>query len=359
MANSKRSRAAARRPPGPARQVNGQVTAPSTQRDRPNPPTPQSQTQRNQPAPPAAPRVQPPTAPPPINRGQQAPPRRSPRPPLARSRRQVWWRSPAALVASVVVVAVIIVSFVAISARQGGGAGSGQVAPPAIVEAVTKISPAVSSAVGSGGLPQPLKATPPTPPLLGATNKPDVLYIGAGYCPYCAAERWSMIVALARFGTFGDLHLAQSSGTDVYPNTPTFTFYGSSYHSDYLDFEAVEETGQDQQSRLQAPTAAQQQLFNKYDAAPYTTSPGGIPFLDLANQYIAISSGYSPQVLAGKSWQDIATALADPKAATTQAIVGNANYLTAALCHLTDNQPASTCTVAPIPQLEQQLAAGH
>jgi hypothetical protein len=38
------------------------------------------------------------------------------------------------------------------------------------------------------------------------------------------------------------------------------------------------------------------------------------------------------------------------------AIVGNANYLTAALCQVTGDQPASTCNAAPIPQLKQQLA---
>jgi hypothetical protein len=253
----------------------------------------------------------------------------------------------------------IVGSFVAIALRQGGNVEADQVAPPAVVAAVTQANLQVSSSVGTGGQPEPLKATPPTPILLGPTQKPEVLYIGAGYCPFCAAERWSMIMALARFGSFTNLHLAQSSGTDVYPSTATFTFYGSSYQSNVLDFASVEETGQDQQSRLQAPTVAEQYLFNAYDVAPYTTSPGGIPFLDLGNQYIEVSSGFSPQLLAGKSWQDIATALANPQAATTQAIVGNANYLTAALCRLTNGQPASVCGVAPIPPIEQQLPVGH
>ena len=41
--------------------------------------------------------------------------------------------------------------------------------------------------------------------------------MGAEYCPYCAAERWSMIVALGRFGTFSGLQTMRSSSTDSRP----------------------------------------------------------------------------------------------------------------------------------------------
>ncbi len=338
MANTKRNRAAA------TRRTNGRSGASAV-------PTERSPRAGDAPAPPTNSSFGSPTSP---GRAPAPSPRR-PSPSRYVARRQVWWRSPMALVAAVVAVAIIIAGFAAVALNQGSNGGTSQKDLPAVVAAVTNVSPGVSSAVGTGNLPQPLVATPPTAVLKGPTQKPELLYIGAGYCPYCAAERWSIIVALSRFGTFSDLKLAQSSSTDVYPNTPTFTFYGSSYHSDYLDFVPVEETGQEQQTRLQTPTAAEQQLFRTYDAAPYTNSPGGIPFVDLANQFITVSSGYSPQVLSGHSFTDIATALADPKAATTQAIVGNANYLTAALCHLTGNQPAAACTVAPIPDLVQHL----
>src|SRR5579863_2688374 len=60
-------------------------------------------------------------------------------------------------------------------------------------------------------------------------GKPEMLYYGAEYCPYCAAERWAMVAALARFGTFSNLGTTASSSSDVFPNTRTFTFYKSSY----------------------------------------------------------------------------------------------------------------------------------
>ena len=49
--------------------------------------------------------------------------------------------------------------------------------------------------------------TPKQPPLTARTGKkkPELLYIGAEYCPYCAASRWPLIIALSRFGTFKGL----------------------------------------------------------------------------------------------------------------------------------------------------------
>ena len=54
---------------------------------------------------------------------------------------------------------------------------------------------------------------------LTSGGKPEVLYMGGEYCPYCATERWSLILALDRFGSFSGLEYMQSSSTDIYPNT--------------------------------------------------------------------------------------------------------------------------------------------
>ena len=35
---------------------------------------------------------------------------------------------------------------------------------------------------------------------LTSSGMPEMLYIGADYCPFCAITRWGMIVALMRFG---------------------------------------------------------------------------------------------------------------------------------------------------------------
>jgi thiol-disulfide isomerase/thioredoxin len=276
-----------------------------------------------------------------------------------------WWRKSGTLISGVVVLVLVIVAifiFVARSSHSNTGAASGgseQIAPAAVVQAVTQVSPQVISAVKTGGQTDPLVATPKTALLTGPSGKPEFLYIGAEYCPFCAAERWSVIVALSRFGTFSNLHLTTSSSTDVYPDTPTFTFYGSHYSSPYIDFVSVEQTTRDPNTPLQTPTAQEQQLLAEYDAPPYTQNAGGIPFLDIANQYVASGAGYSPQLLAGLSQQDVAARLRNPNDPVTQAIVGNANYLTAAICRITNNQPGNVCTAGPIPQIEQQLPKGQ
>ena len=64
---------------------------------------------------------------------------------------------------------------------------------------------------------------------------PVVLFIGTEYNPFSAAERWPLIAALSRFGTFTTLHDVDSSPTDFAPDTPTFSFYDVAYHSDYVD----------------------------------------------------------------------------------------------------------------------------
>ncbi|GAC1450349.1 MAG: hypothetical protein PVSMB4_09180 [Ktedonobacterales bacterium] len=271
-------------------------------------------------------------------------------------------------IVTLVSVALLVGLFIFIARSQNsGGTSNTRQAPPAVLKAVSQVSPQVIAAVNTGGLANPLQAPASAAPLTGTSGKPEILYIGAEYCPYCAAQRWSVVVALSRFGAFTQLPMTTSSSTDVYPDTATFSFYGSRYSSQYLDFVAVEETTRDPNTPLQTPTAQQQTLFTQYDAPPYTTTAGGIPFMDLANRYLAIGPGYSPQALragssptdAALSQQQIASKLSNANDPVTQAIVGNANYLTAALCTVTNNQPADVCTTGPIPRIQQQLPKGR
>ncbi|HEX4434360.1 MAG TPA: DUF929 family protein [Acidimicrobiales bacterium] len=189
----------------------------------------------------------------------------------------------------------------------------------------------------------------------GADGKPLITYVGAEYCPYCAAERWALAVALSRFGTFQNLSGTHSSGSDIYPNTQTLSFYGSSYSSAYVDFQPVEEaTNQqvgDSYQSLQTPTAAQNALMAKFD------TQGSIPFLDIANRYVITGSSFSPQVLQGLSRSQIAAALTNPTSPVAQAIDGAANDITAAITSVTGNLPASVGRSATIAAIAQKLGA--
>ncbi|MGH9300647.1 MAG: DUF929 family protein [Acidimicrobiales bacterium] len=259
-----------------------------------------------------------------------------------------------------VVVAVVAVLIVVNLTRSKTAASSTTGAQPNVVAATTGLtsSQLSSAGVGSGAVSPPVATKGATP--LVSNGKPEVLYIGAEYCPYCAAERWPMVVALSRFGTFSHLGQTESSTTDKYPGTKTFSFYGSTYSSRYLTFTPVEtQTNQPAKSgggyvTLQTPTPAQQKLQLKYDAAPYTTSPG-IPFIDFGNKYLVLGASYNPSVLQGLSMATIAGSLSDPSSPPAKAILGTSNLLTAAICKMTGEMPASVCATPSITKAEAAL----
>ena len=275
-------------------------------------------------------------------------------------------RTPWGLVVGALIIILAVVG-VFIYLSQSSNSGNTAVSTPtpasaSVLDAVTHVSPKVLADVGTGGqqkLLASIKGSSP-PPLVGPTGKPEFFYAGAEYCPYCAAERWAVVVALSRFGTFSKLNQTTSSSTDVYPSTPTFTFYQSAYTSQYIDFVSIESTtnqsdGNGGYTTLQTPTADQQQLITKYDAPPYLSSAGSIPFIDIGNQMVMQGANYSPQTLSGLNWNDIANDLSNETSSVTQGIVGSANYLTAAICEATNQQPASVCTADPVPAIEQTL----
>lgn len=265
-------------------------------------------------------------------------------------------------------IAVIIGAFILISRLQSNtGSGQAVQASSQVFNQVTKVDPNILAQVGNGSLSNPFKTVSGSPPLLkGPTGKPEILYIGAEYCPFCAAERWPMVVALSRFGSFSKLYQTTSSSVDVDPSTPTFTFYqatykGAFYSSQYIDFVPVELSGNEQQAdgtypTLQTPTTVQKQLLSTYDVPPYTdaSSAGSIPFLDIANKYVQIGApaGFSPQSLSGMQWSEIAGRLADSNSSLSKQILGSANYLTAAICIATNQQPGSVCNTDAIQKIE-------
>jgi len=220
-------------------------------------------------------------------------------------------------------------------------------AAQAVVDSITGLPTSELDGIGQGSAKQ-LIVPVSGQALNGPTGKPEVFYMGAEYCPYCAAERWAMIIALSRFGTFSGLQTTSSSSTDVYPNTPTFTFHGASYTSQYIDFRSVETTDRNQNA-LESPTAADQALVNAYDRG------GSIPFVDFGNHYVFAGSTYLPDVLAGMSWQQVAAAVQQPSSPQAKAILGSANLVTAAVCKLTGDQPTSVCSSATIQALEKKL----
>ena len=260
---------------------------------------------------------------------------------------------------SVLAVIVVVVAFVLIKPAQnpGGSAkpgsasaasSTGTALPASVLTDIATVPQATLNAVGAGTTYSGSVISVPGPPA-ATGGKPEVLYVGAEYCPYCATERWAMAVALSRFGTFSGLRGIYSSSTDVDPSTPTLTFYKSTYTSKYLTFTPVETTTEDRNTALQNPTAQQAKTWQKYDSA------GNIPFIDFGNKYLINQVTYDPSVLKGKTWAQIAAALNDKSSAIAKGADGSANMMTATICKLTHNKPANVCTSPTITSLEGQF----
>src|SRR6516162_10772680 len=190
---------------------------------------------------------------------------------------------------STLAVLVIVLAFVLVKVSQGSGSSSsaGRTPLPASVTSqVTGVPAATLDKVGRGAVPAFTQGKAPFAPGSGASptsgGKPEMLYIGAEYCPYCAAMRWSMAVALSRFGTLTPLRGIHSSSHDVDPNTATLTFYKTGYHSPYLSFVPVENLTVNK-TLLQKPTKAQNALWAKYEPNP---SNRGYPFVAFGNKLV-------------------------------------------------------------------------
>jgi hypothetical protein len=263
---------------------------------------------------------------------------------------------------SVLAVVAIVLVFVIIKVTQGGTAASGSAQGKALASVATELTSVPASTldqvgpgvIGSGTFPNPLIKI--KGPALTSNGKPEVLYMGAEYCPFCATERWAMAVALSRFGTFSGLHFIHSSPTDVPASVPTLTFYKSHYTSRYVVFTPVEMQKIDR-SPLQNPTSAQNAIISRYDAPPYVSSgnKGAIPFMDFGGRWMISGASYSYAVLQGKSWSQISAALHTPSTAIAQGADGTANYFTAAICKLTNNQPGNVCGSSVIKTLEGKI----
>jgi hypothetical protein len=249
---------------------------------------------------------------------------------------------------SVVAVLAIVVTFIVIKTLGGpASAGSATATSSAsLARQVTSVPAGTLNSVGKGTA-SPKTILPITGTALTENGKPEVLYMGAEYCPFCATERWAMTVALSRFGTFSGLKFIHSSASDSPASIPTLTYYKSSYSSKYISFTPVEM--QDiNKATLQAPTAEQNAILAKYDAPPQVpaTDAGSIPFVTFGNKFMLSGASYSYTVLQGKTWAQVTAALKDPSSPIAKGADGTANMITAAICKLTGNKPATACTPA-------------
>ena len=226
-------------------------------------------------------------------------------------------------------------------------------APSSLVNTVASVPQSVYDTVGVSSPANPitpLRATTRAgnaPMWLATVNngptEPVVFFYGAEFAPYAAAERWPLVLALSRFGTFQRLGLVQSSATTAFANLATFTFYDTYYTSRYVILEPIERysaldpTGAKYLS-LQTPDARQSAAI-----AGYGSSATTFPLLDVANRWVLNSANFTPAVLLGLSQDQIAGDLSSANSPLTQAVVSAANEITATICSVDGQKPGSVC----------------
>lgn len=185
--------------------------------------------------------------------------------------------------------------------------------------------------------PSPTGQFKPAGAVIRQNGKPEVMFIGAQYCPFCAAERWSLVKALSQFGAFSNLRsTTNEQGQSGFNLIPTFDLLHAGYTSKYLvfDHKDVEDVNG---NPLETLSSHEQSLFNQYDQV------GSIPMV-LIGGYVMTGSGYSPGDIDGKSFASVQHALQQSSSeGFVQDVNAEANVITALICHANRGAPHSVC----------------
>lgn len=163
-------------------------------------------------------------------------------------------------------------------------------------------------------------------PLKRPSAKSLVFFMGAGFCPFCAAERWAIVNALARFGTWNGLVEDKSASHDEkYLDVPTMSFARAGYESPYIEF-----VGKETADRNFEPL---QELDEKDYEILDTFNPDQIiPFLLVDGQFMQVGSGYSPQLIQGMVHSRVREEIGNPNSEVGKAIRSEVDNITALIC---------------------------
>jgi hypothetical protein len=249
--------------------------------------------------------------------------------------------------------AVLVATLPGAPSRPAGGTGNPSTLTAYIRKGVS-VSNTTLEAIALPASVLPPESVPGGMPLT-EHGRPVVVFVGAGFCPYCAMERWALVVALSRFGTFSHLgRTISSSSTDVFPGLQSWSFKGSSFSSPSLAFDPAEVysstpdgTGYEPLQRL---SALQQRVFDRYGHQV-------MPFIDIGGRYVVVGASANPAVLQHLTLDQIAGQLDDPSSPVARSVDGTANYLIAAMCSVAARTTAPICRSPLVADARSAMAA--
>ena len=161
---------------------------------------------------------------------------------------------------------------------------------------------------------------------------PILVYVGADYCPYCAVQRYSLTMALMRFGNFTGLEYMTSAFDDG--DYSTFTFANSTYHSNYLVFQPFELYTRSDSTLATLPTNYTS-TFQQYGSSSF-------PFTNFADEYYISGAILDPSILGTMNQTQVISSILAGNTLGSE-IRQSANVITAVICETTGNRPSSVC----------------
>ena len=242
-------------------------------------------------------------------------------------------------------VALVIAAVVVLFLARGSDSDEVATAAPGSVSA-EPLQPADASSVALGQVHRQSGE-----PLLEG-GRPLVFFMGAQWCPFCAAERWALVQATSRFGEWSGLgELLSRSGQDYFPPLATYDLSRATYTSDYISLRHTEVATVDGDP-LQKLDSFEERLVDEYDKL------GGVPFLFASGPggRYTVDLGYSPGLIEGRTFAELRKEVATGAPTEgVEAIDAQADAITALICKLDGKQPASVCAKGSIPALEGEL----
>jgi len=173
-----------------------------------------------------------------------------------------------------------------------------------------------------------------------------VFFMGAEYCPYCAAERWAIVRALQKFGRWSGLKQTMSAARDEpFLNLPTYDFTEANYSSPHIEFVA-RETKDREFKPLQKLSNTEEKLVRQYD------SDKQIPFLLIGGRFMEIKAGFTPKIFIGHTFRQTETELKKVESEIRKTIDAEANIIGALLC--VAGLPREPCKESGIAELVAQ-----
>ncbi|MFL6491444.1 MAG: DUF929 family protein [Nitrososphaera sp.] len=125
-------------------------------------------------------------------------------------------------------------------------------------------------------------------PLKLPSGKTLVFFMGAGFCPSCANERWAVVRALYSFESLQDhIETASAVHDEQYLNIPTVNFANAKYTSDHIEL-VGRETADRNFEPLQELEKRDYEILDSFNPDQI------ISFLLIDGQFMQAGSGWSP-----------------------------------------------------------------